>query len=98
MTDTVVEEGDKCSPSLKRLAEYIENRQQQQTRAASEGASASGSAASASSPCRLSVPRVPDENPDIEKLLQQVDELKSQISSRRRKTVARDADMKNPEI
>ena len=94
-TDTVIEEGEKCSPALKMLAEYIENRQHQQTRATPEGASASGSAASATSPCRPSAPRVPDENPDIEKLLQQVDELRSQISSRRRKTATRDADMKD---
>ena len=94
-TDTVIEEGEKCSPSLRMLAEYIENRQHQQTRATPEGASANGSAASATSPCRPSAPRVPDENPEVEKLLHQVDELRSQISSRRRKTATRDAEMKN---
>ena len=99
VTDTVVEEGDKCSPSLKRLAEYIENRRQMQTRAASEGPSASNSAATASSPATLSAPRDTEEDPkvEIEKLRQQIDELKSQISSQRRKTVARDADMQNTE-
>ena len=102
VTDTVVEEGDKCSPSLKRLAEYIENRRQLQPRAASGGASASAWGAPASldpSPATLSVLRKTEEDTEaeIERLQRQMDEMKSQVSSRRRKTVAQDTDMKNAE-
>ena len=97
VTDTVVEEGDKCSISLKMLAEYIDNRRQQETRAAPEGASASTSAAPASSPTPLSAPRTPEEDPEaeLERLQQQMDELKNQISGRRRKKAARETDKPN---
>ena len=87
-TDTVVEEGDKCSPSLRRLAEYIDNRRQAQgTPGMASGSLASGSAAPASSPATLSAPRDVDQDPEaeIERLQKQMDELKSQLSSRRRK-------------
>ena len=102
VTDTVVEEGDKCSLSLKRLAEYIENRRQQQLRASSEGAAASGlqvsvRASNPASPVPLSASRETEENPEaeIERLQKQMDELKNQLSSRRRKTTVRDTDMPN---
>ena len=94
VTDTVVEEGDKCSPSLKRLAEYVENRRQQ-TQAASGGASASTSGAPASRPATLSV--VEDPEAEMEKLQRHIEELKTQLSSRRRKTTAKDSDMPNTE-
>ena len=101
VTDTVVEEGDKCSRSLKRLAEYIENRRQQQPRATSAGATASSvpGSAPASSPTPLTVLRKAEEDPEaeIEKLQRQMDELKSQLSSRRRKTMTRDTEMPNTE-
>ena len=94
-TDTVVEEGGRCSTSLKRLAEYIENRRL----AAPGGASASTSAAPASSPDTLSMQRGAEEDPEaeIERLQKQMEELKSQLSSRRRKTTApaQDANMPN---
>ena len=95
VTDTVVEEGDKCSKSLKKLAEYIEGRRHLQSRAASEGTKATSSAVPASSPATLSASREVEENPEaeIERLQRQMDELKNQLSSRRRKTVARDTDM-----
>ena len=97
VTDTVVEEGDKCSRSLKKLAEYIESRRQPQLRAVSEKATASSvpGSAPASSPVPLSVLRETEEDPEaeIEKLQRKMDELKSQLSSRRRKTVTRDTEM-----
>lgn len=101
VTDTVVEEGDKCSLSLKRLAEYIENRRQLQSRAASGGARASASAVPVSNPATLSpercVSREIEEDPEaeIERLQRKIDELKTQLSSRRRKTVERDTDMQS---
>ena len=99
VTDTVVEEGDKCSSSLKRLAEYIENRRQTQSRAAPGKGGASTSAAPASpdpSPDTLDLrKRKEDLEEEIERLQRQMDEMKSQLSTRRRKTFARDADMKD---
>ena len=98
VTDTVVEEGDKCSSSLKRLAEYIENRQTQ-SRAAPGKGGASTSAAPASpdpSPDTLVLRGTKEDlEEEIERLQRQMDEMKSQLSTRRRKTFARDADMKN---
>ena len=62
-------------------------------------ASASTSVVLASSPATLSVPRDTEGDPEaeIEKLQRQMDELKSQISNRRRKTVARGTDKQNTE-
>ena len=40
---------------------------------------------------------VEDPEAEIERRQRQRDELKSQLSNRRRKTVARDTDMQNPE-
>ena len=93
-TDTVVEEGGRCSTSLKRLAEYIENRRL----AAPGGASASTLAAPASSPATLSMQRGAEEDPEaeIERLQKQMEELKSQLSSRRRKTTAPAQDTNMP--
>ena len=95
VTDTAIEEGDKCSRSLKKLAEYIENHRQQQGHTDEPGATA----ASASSPATLSARRDTCEDPEteIQKLQQRMDELKSQLSSRRRKTAVRDADMPSTE-
>ena len=79
------------------LAEYIENRRQRQHQAASGGASASASAAPASSPATLSASKdtVDDPEAEIEKLRQQMEELKSELSSLRRETVERDTDRKS---
>ena len=96
VTDTVVEEGpDKCSLGLKRLAEYIENRRQQQTPAIPGVASASISAA----PATLSVLRdtVEDPEAEIESLQRRLEQLQSQLSTRRRKMTEKDADMTNTE-
>ena len=85
-TDTVVEVGDKSPPSLRRLAEYVENRRQLPLPATSGGASASTSAAPASRPATLSTPTdtVEDPEAEIEKLQRHMEELRSQLSSRRR--------------
>ena len=100
-TDTVVEEGGKCSPYLKRLAEYIENRRQQQFHATSEKATASSvsGTAPASGPVPLSTLLESQEDPEaqIEKLQQKMDELKSQLSTRRRNTTTKDTEMPGPE-
>ena len=96
VTDTYVEEGDKCSPFLKKLAEYIESRRQQPPASSEKATSSSATgAASASSPVPLSVLQKTEEDPEteIEKLQQQLDEMKSQLSNRRRKTVTKDAQM-----
>ena len=93
-TDTVIEEGDKCSRALRRLAEYIESRRHQQPRTASGGASASTSAAPASpNPASPAATAGEDPEVEIERLQKQMDELKSQLSSRRRKTAPKDAEM-----
>ena len=93
VTDTWVEEGDKCSPHLKKLAEYIES-QRQQPRASS----ATGTA-SATSPVPLSARPKTEEctETEIEQMQNKLDEMKNQLSSRRRKTTAKDAEMGNPE-
>ena len=99
VTDTWVEEGDKCSPHLKKLAEYIESRRQQPPASSEKATSSSATgAASASSPVPLSVLLKTDVDTEreIEKLQQQVDEMKSQLSNRRRKTVTKDAEMPDP--
>ena len=99
VTDTWVEEGDKCSPHLKKLAEYIESRRQQ-PHASSERATSSSAtgAASAPSPVPLSARQKTEEDTEteIEKLQQKLDEMKNQLSSRRRKTVTKDAEMLGP--
>ena len=100
VTDTYVEEGDKCSPYLKKLAEYIESHRQQ-LHASSEKAKSSSAAraAPASSPVPLSVLQKTEEDPEseIEKLQKKLDEMKSQLSTRRRKTVTKNTEMPDTE-
>ena len=93
-TDTVVEEGERCSASLRKLAEYIEHRRQGTPEG---GASASTSAAPASRPATLSMQRA-EEDPEaeIERLQKQMDELKSQLSNRRRKKTTTPLDTNMP--
>ena len=96
VTDTWVEEGDKCSPHLKKLAEYIESRRQHPASSERATSSSATGPASAPGPVPLSKKNDEDAETEIEKLQQKLDEMKNQLSSRRRNTVTKDAEMLGP--
>ena len=101
--DTAVEQGSKCGAGLKGLAEFIDERLQRPTQAGSDAASSSTTTTPAAmAPSRPSLPLIKlpvidwdnVENPDweLEKLQEQVDEMKSQLARWKQKTARLETD------